>query len=82
MIKNTSHNGPIYSLRAQALDTVTIGQAAFRDLETIFQAIIATSDHDSLPHQLARVGRRLAEEQANLFDCEREGLEGVAERKL
>lgn len=64
-----------YGLREQLIDNATISHAAFRDLDIILQAIIATSEKDSLPRQLASVGRHIAEDQANYFDSEREGLQ-------
>ncbi len=70
---------PSYTQLEQAADSATIAYAAFHDLDTLFQAILALSEPDSLVHKLAVAGRHIAEDHANICDCDRGELEAARE---
>lgn len=62
-------------LIARAIDLTGLGHSTFRDLAGLFCAIQELSSKGSTVYRLASIGSYLADDWANLNDCEREALE-------
>ncbi|MCK0507368.1 hypothetical protein [Aromatoleum anaerobium] len=58
-----------------AHNATNLAYSCFADLATLFHAIADASDEHSQAAKLAKIGLYLAEDWANLHDCERETLE-------
>ena len=67
----------IDQLIIKGLDAAGLGQNCIHDLGSLFRAIQETSDEHSLAHQLAGIGKYLADDWWNTIACERETFEDM-----
>lgn len=72
-------NGSTRELVLRAHDVSSLGRSTFADLAGLFNAIKELSREGSTVHRLAGIGAYLADDWANLNDCEREALEAALE---
>jgi len=59
-----------------ALNSANLAQGTFADLASMFEAIFKLTNEHDLAHRIASIGKYLAEDWANMCDCQREELEG------
>ncbi|MCO1336532.1 hypothetical protein MO867_19550 [Microbulbifer sp. OS29] len=63
------------NLVTRSLDIAGISLESLNKLRTLFQSISQISENNTTARELAVIGAHLADEWANLIDCEREDLE-------
>ncbi|MFA0812955.1 hypothetical protein, partial [Microbulbifer epialgicus] len=62
---------------AQSLDIASLSLDSLRKLRTLFHSITCMPENDPTARELAAIGVQLADESANIIDCEREDLENM-----
>lgn len=62
------------SVLDEAATAASIAESSFSHAQTLFQAIFDISEPSSSIHDLADIGRYLAADAENFFDCEYEAL--------
>ncbi|WP_444893596.1 hypothetical protein ACJJIE_03675 [Microbulbifer sp. TRSA001] len=65
------------NLVTRSLDIAGISLESLNKLRTLFQSISQISENNTTARELAVIGAHLADEWANLIDCEREDLESL-----
>ncbi|WP_444919990.1 hypothetical protein ACJJID_13905 [Microbulbifer sp. CnH-101-G] len=59
----------------RSIDIANLSLESLNKLRTLFQSISQISEDKTTSQELAVIGAHLADEWANLIDCEREDLE-------
>ena len=67
----------IDQLIIKGLDAAGLGQNCIHDLGTLFRAIQETTEKNSIAHELAGIGKYLADDWRNTLSCERETFEDL-----
>ncbi|MCO1335455.1 hypothetical protein MO867_14040 [Microbulbifer sp. OS29] len=70
------------NLIVRSLDLANLSLESLSKLRTLFQSISQISEDKTTSQELAVIGAHLADEWANLIDCEREDLERLDSGKL
>lgn len=64
----------------KAVDVFDLGNSVMNDLETIFTAISDASEDKYKVKKLARLGKYLTDDWANLMDCASEDLKNLQKK--
>jgi hypothetical protein len=72
------HSKPtIDQLIIKGIDAAGLGQNCIHDLGTLFKAIQETTEKNTTAHELAGIGKYLADDWWSTLSCEREELEDM-----
>ncbi|WP_020414614.1 hypothetical protein [Microbulbifer variabilis] len=66
----------------RSIDIANLSLESLNKLRTLFQSISQISEDKTTSQELAVIGAHLADEWANLIDCEREDLERLENKQF